>query len=96
MATHAPQVGQPKNSKGGIIGRRGCCTCDGTLCIVFKEEARLRNPVSTDLWRVVTVFDAEICDNTNRRKYRLVAEIWARAVRQGTAFSNEVTLPCSV
>ncbi|WP_329107703.1 hypothetical protein OG792_04815 [Micromonospora sp. NBC_01699] len=71
-------------------------TCDGILCVIFTQHDRLRSPFSQDLTRVATVQAGEGCDNTNRRKFRLVAEIYARGAHQGNVFSDEITIACSV
>ncbi|SCL28621.1 hypothetical protein GA0074692_2574 [Micromonospora pallida] len=70
-------------------------TCSDFWCIVFDDEGYMDTGWVTG--RVATKTGGLGCDNTNRRKYRLVVDVYARGTYLDTVVgSNEPVLSCSM
>ncbi|MEU4677941.1 hypothetical protein [Micromonospora sp. NPDC023737] len=70
-------------------------TCSDIWCIIFQDEGSVDS-----LWRmsrVANAFGGLGCDNSDRRKYRLVTDVYARNIYIGAVVgSTEPILPCSM
>ncbi|MFI6227655.1 hypothetical protein ACIBCR_10100 [Micromonospora echinospora] len=70
-------------------------TCADIWCLIFQPEGELDSHWT--MGRVTTTTGGQGCDNTDRRKYRLVVEVYARGVYLDTVVgSNEPILACSM
>ncbi|MFB9543407.1 hypothetical protein [Micromonospora sagamiensis] len=70
-------------------------TCPDFWCIIFQPEGALDTNWVTG--RVATKTGGLGCDNSDRRKYRLVIEVYARGVYLDTVVgTNEPVLSCSL
>lgn len=70
-------------------------TCSDWWCVVFQDEGEIDSGYRMS--RIANAYGGLGCDNTDKRKYRLVADVYARSAYIGAAVgSYEPVLKCSM
>lgn len=70
-------------------------TCSDIWCVIFQDEGSIDSQWRTA--RVANAFGGLGCDNSDRRKYRLSTDVYARGIYIGNVLSTtEPILRCSM